>query len=61
MIICWIIMRESNMEKVIDWKGYFMSLAHLSAMRSKDPNTKVGAVIVDDKNNKSDEVCTCFD
>ena len=43
-------MRESNMEKVIDWKGYFMSLAHLSAMRSKDPNTKVGAVIVDDKN-----------
>ena len=38
------------MEKVIDWKGYFMSLAHLSAMRSKDPNTKVGAVIVDDKN-----------
>ena len=34
------------MEKVIDWKGYFMSLAHLSAMRSKDPNTQVGACIV---------------
>lgn len=27
-----------------------MSLAHLSAMRSKDPNTQVGACIVNDKN-----------
>ena len=33
--------------KVLDWDTYFMSLAHLSAMRSKDPNTNVGAVIVD--------------
>ena len=36
--------------KIIDWDTYFISLAHLSAMRSKDPNTKVGAVIVDDMN-----------
>lgn len=36
------------MNKVIDWDGYFLALAHLSAMRSKDPNTRVGAVIVDD-------------
>lgn len=35
------------MKKVIDWDTYFMSLAHLSALRSKDPNTGVGAVIVD--------------
>lgn len=36
--------------KILDWDTYFISLAHLSAMRSKDPNTKVGAVIVDDMN-----------
>lgn len=36
------------MKKVIDWDTYFLALAHLSAMRSKDPNTGVGAVIVDD-------------
>jgi dCMP deaminase len=35
-------------ENVLDWDSYFMALAHLSAMRSKDPNTNVGAVIVDD-------------
>ena len=32
---------------VISWDDYFMGLAHLSAMRSKDPNTQVGACIVD--------------
>ena len=32
---------------VISWDEYFMGLAHLSAMRSKDPNTQVGACIVD--------------
>ena len=31
----------------INWDEYFMGLAHLSAMRSKDPSTQVGAVIVD--------------
>lgn len=33
---------------IINWDEYFMGIAHLSAMRSKDPNTKVGACIVDD-------------
>ena len=33
---------------VISWDEYFMGLAHLSALRSKDPNTQVGAVIVDE-------------
>ena len=33
--------------KIISWDEYFMGLAHLSAMRSKDPNTQVGACIVD--------------
>ena len=39
------------MSKIITWDEYFMGLAHLSAMRSKDPNTQVGACIVD-QNNK---------
>ena len=38
------------MRKVISWDEYFMSLAHLSAVRSKDPSTQVGAVIVDSNN-----------
>ena len=28
----------------ITWDEYFMGVAKLSAMRSKDPNTQVGAV-----------------
>lgn len=35
-------------KNVLDWDSYFMALAHLSAERSKDPNTNVGAVIVDE-------------
>ncbi|MBQ2657387.1 MAG: dCMP deaminase family protein [Erysipelotrichaceae bacterium] len=35
---------------VITWDEYFMGLAHLSALRSKDPNTQVGACIVDTDN-----------
>ncbi|WP_369085978.1 cytidine/deoxycytidylate deaminase family protein [Metamycoplasma spumans] len=34
----------------IKWDIYFMSLAKLSAMRSKDPTTKVGACIVSPTN-----------
>lgn len=30
----------------ISWDAYFMGVAKLSAMRSKDPNTQVGACIV---------------
>ena len=37
-------MKRNN---VLSWDEYFMGLAHLSAMRSKDPSTQVGAVIVD--------------
>ena len=33
-------------KNVLTWDEYFMGLAHLSAMRSKDPSTQVGAVIV---------------
>ena len=30
----------------ISWDEYFMGVAKLSALRSKDPNTQVGACIV---------------
>jgi len=33
----------------ISWDAYFMGVAMLSAMRSKDPNTQVGACIVNEK------------
>ncbi len=34
----------------ISWDEYFMGVATLSAHRSKDPNTQVGACIVNDRN-----------
>lgn len=34
----------------ISWDEYFMGIAILSAMRSKDENTQVGACIVNDEN-----------
>ena len=34
----------------ISWDEYFMGVALLSSRRSKDPNTQVGACIVNDKN-----------
>lgn len=40
-------MKRNN---VLSWDDYFMGLAHLSAKRSKDPNTQVGAVIVNEQN-----------
>ena len=33
-------------ERYLSWDDYFMSVAFLSAQRSKDPNKQVGAVIV---------------
>lgn len=32
--------------RILDWDQYFMAMAHLAAFRSKDPNTRVGACIV---------------
>ena len=34
----------------INWDEYFMGIAMLAAMRSKDPNTQVGACIVSEDN-----------
>lgn len=36
-------------EDYISWDEYFMGVALLSARRSKDPNTQVGACIVNEK------------
>jgi len=37
-------------KEYISWDEYFMGVALLAAMRSKDPNTQVGACIVDSEN-----------
>lgn len=37
-------------EDYISWNEYFMGIAKISAMRSKDPKTQVGACIVNDDN-----------
>ena len=40
----------SKRENYISWDEYFMGIALLSSMRSKDPSTQVGACIVSDDN-----------
>ena len=35
-------------ENYLSWNAYFMAIAIVSSMRSKDPNTQVGACIVDE-------------
>lgn len=37
-------------QNYISWDEFFAGVSHLASLRSKDPNTQVGAVIV--KNNK---------
>lgn len=39
-------MRVKKREDYLSWDDYFMAVALLSAQRSKDPNTQVGACIV---------------
>ena len=36
----------------LSWEEYFISIAQVCALRSKDPNTQVGAVIVNPLNNE---------
>lgn len=42
--------RVTKREDYISWDDYFMGVAFLSAMRSKDPSTQVGACLVDTEN-----------
>jgi len=45
-------MKEINKQRkdYLNWDQYFMGIAKLSAMRSKDPSTQVGACIVGNDN-----------
>ena len=56
-----LLMREANYDPTgpsavpkrggyLSWDTYFMAVSFLSAQRSKDPNTQVGACIVDENN-----------
>ena len=40
-----------NVKSALEWDEYFMLQAMLASFKSKDPNTKVGCVIVDDNNH----------
>ena len=35
----------------ISWDSYFMSIAYIASLRSIDPHTKVGAVLVDSEHH----------
>ena len=39
--------KTGKRQDYLSWDEYFMSVSLLSAMRSKDPNTQVGACVVD--------------
>ena len=43
---------KKNMQRkeYLTWDQYFMGIAKITALRSKDPNTQVGACIVSDDN-----------
>jgi dCMP deaminase len=43
-------MLSNKRQDYLSWKQYFLELAILTSKRSKDPNTQVGAVIVDNLN-----------
>jgi dCMP deaminase len=42
-------MEEKHRTDYLKWDEYFMGIAQLSSLRSKDPSTQVGACIVDDQ------------
>ena len=43
-------MESKKRKNYLSWDEYFMAIAKLSAMRSKDPSTQVGACIVSNDN-----------
>lgn len=40
------------MTEPLSWEEYFMTLALVASLKSKDPSTQVGAVIIDNKTRK---------
>lgn len=45
--------RDKKREDYLKWDEYFMSLAFLSAQRSKDPELQVGACIVNEEDGRN--------
>lgn len=45
------IKKSEKRKDYISWDEYFMGVAMISAMRSKDPNSQIGACIVNEKNH----------
>ncbi|RYY86465.1 hypothetical protein EON63_05715 [archaeon] len=41
--------KTAKRDQVLHWDDYFMAVSFLSAMRSKDPSTQVGACIVNEE------------
>lgn len=44
--------RDAKAKNPLSWEEYFMILALVASLKSKDSNTQVGAVIVDNKTRK---------
>lgn len=44
-------MRTAKRDNYLSWDEYFMGVAMLAGMRSKDPNSQVGSCIVSEDNN----------
>ena len=40
------------MKEPLSWEEYFMTLALVASLKSKDPSTQVGAVIIDNHTRK---------
>ena len=49
-VFCEVVRKKMTKKRndYIDWDTYFMGVARLSSLRSKDPNTQVGACIVNE-------------
>ena len=45
-------MKSGAREDYLSWDDYFMSIAKISSLRSKDPNRQVGCCLVEPKTNK---------
>ncbi len=43
-------MKTTKRQNYLSWDDYFMAVALLSAQRSKDPNTQVGACVANNQN-----------
>ena len=45
------VIKMAKRQDYISWDEYFMGISLLSCLRSKDPNTQVGACIVNGDNH----------